>query len=131
LLRVLVSLGVWTIVHEDSEEQENAARLIGRRGLELFALEISNPPIACAVANGLQKRVSQGSNPRRYGPPQRRSLFDSMSNHIANSVNWLPAIRSSATRTIVAGVIGLPMIRSTVSAIPSAIPATVITMPRR
>ena len=45
-----------------------------------------------------------------------------MSNHMANSVNWMPEIRSSATRTIVAAGIAWPMIRSTVSAMPSAEP---------
>ncbi len=64
-------------------------------------------------------------------PPQRRSLFDSMSNHIANSVNWKPEIRSRATRTIVAAGMPWPMMRSTVSKMPSANPATVITIPKK
>ena len=34
-----------------------------------------------------------------------------MSNHMANSVNWLPETSSSATRTIVAVVIWLPRMR--------------------
>ena len=34
-----------------------------------------------------------------------------MSNHIAKSVNWLPEISSSATRTIVGVVISLPFRR--------------------
>ena len=38
---------------------------------------------------------------------QRSSLFASWSNHIANSVNCVPEIRSSATSTIVAVVISL------------------------
>jgi hypothetical protein len=60
---------------------------------------------------------------------QRRSLFDSMSNHIAKSVNCEPAINSSATSTTVPTETALPAIRSAVSTIPSARPAAVITNP--
>jgi hypothetical protein len=67
---------------------------------------------------------------RAWKPPQRRSLFASMSNHMANSVICSPAISSTATRTIVGVVISLPAIRSTTSRIPSASPATVISTPK-
>ena len=62
-------------------------------------------------------------------PAQRRSLFDSMSNHIAKSVNWLPEIRSSATRTIVGVVISFPARRRMASIAPSSRPASVIRIP--
>ena len=42
----------------------------------------------------------------------RKSLFASMSNHMAKSVICSPAMRSTATRTIDAGVIAFPAIRS-------------------
>ena len=41
------------------------------------------------------------------------------SNDIANRVNWLPEISSSATRTIVGVVISLPCSRRTTSATPA------------
>ena len=46
--------------------------------------------------------------PNRSGAAYLRSLFDSMSNHMAKSVNWEPKISSSATRTPVAAVIEWP-----------------------
>ena len=58
-----------------------------------------------------------------------RSLFDSMSNHIAKSVNWLPEISSSATRTIVGVVISFPIRRRTTSTTPSRRPTNVIRIP--
>ena len=84
-------------------------------------------------ANRDAQRERREEPPRRGDAeqPQRRSLFDSMSNHIANSVNCEPEIRSSATSTIVAGVIGLPSSRSTVSTIPSTRPVTPIRKPRK
>ena len=45
-----------------------------------------------------------------------------MSNHIANSVNCEPKIRSSATSTPVAAVMSLPRIRSTTSGDPEPEP---------
>ncbi len=61
---------------------------------------------------------------------QRRSLFASMSNHMANSVICSPAIRSTATRTIVAGVIALPAIRSASSTSPSTSPTPSMSTPK-
>ena len=62
---------------------------------------------------------------------QRSSLFDSWSNHIPNSVNCVPEIRSSATSTIVAVVISLSKkIREQATTIPSSSPSTVISVPR-
>ena len=53
---------------------------------------------------------------------QRRSLFASMSNHIAKSVSCSPAMSSTATSTIVGGVISLPAMRRTTSSRPSTKP---------
>jgi len=77
---------------------------------------------------GAQRCVSR-ARPDRAPAPQRRSLFDSRSNHIAKSVNWLPEIRSSATRTIVGVVISFPMKRSTTSTAPRTRPTRVIRIP--
>src|SRR2546422_3621846 len=60
---------------------------------------------------------------------QRRSLFDSMSNHMAKSANWEPETSSSAISTTVAEGIGLPRKRRIVSEIPSARPIPVIRKP--
>src|SRR6185295_591557 len=62
---------------------------------------------------------------------QRKSLFDSMSNHIANSVKCDPKIKSSATSTTVPAETALPSIRSTTSRIPSARPIKVHTRPKK
>ena len=65
----------------------------------------ATPPPAGSNSARLQtgcKRPPRRPRTRFRTPLQRRSLFDSMSNHIAKSVNWLPAISSSATSTIVA-----------------------------
>ena len=51
---------------------------------------------------------SVNTEARYHGGLTRRSLFASMSNHIAKSVICSPAMSSTATRTIVAGVIALP-----------------------
>src|SRR5207302_4879125 len=66
---------------------------------------------------------------RLEGKTQRRSLFDSMSNHIAKSVNWEPKISRSATRTTVPTETALPMIRNTTSVIPRPSPSTLIRKP--
>ncbi len=68
-------------------------------------------------------------NPLRKRP-QRRSLFDSMSNHIAKSVNWEPKISKSATSTTVPTDTALPMMRSTTSTMPSPRPSSVIRKPK-
>src|SRR5581483_4417879 len=59
-----------------------------------------------------------------------RSLFDSMSNHIANSVNCDPEISSRATRTTVPTLTWWPSMRSTSSTIPSTSPARVARKPK-
>jgi hypothetical protein len=61
--------------------------------------------------------------------PQRKSLFDSMSNHMANRVNCEPNVSSSATSTTVATETSFPRILSTVSAIPRPRPTRVIKNP--
>ncbi len=62
---------------------------------------------------------------------QRSSLFASWSNHIPNSVNWVPEIRSSATSTTVAVVISLSKkMREHATTSPSSRPSTVISVPR-
>src|SRR6185436_12078879 len=81
-------------------------------------------PVAAAVAAAVLL-----SRPLLADPAHRRSLFDSMSNHIANSVNWLPEISSSATRTIVGVVISLPFNRRMASIAPRRRPANVIRIP--
>ena len=50
-------------------------------------------------------RSSADSVLQRARRPQRKSLFDSMSNHMAKSVNCDPKMRSRATSTTVAAVI--------------------------
>ena len=60
-------------------------------------------------------RSTARSSPPPEGSPYLRSLFDSMSKSIANSVNSRPIISSSATRTTVATVSSLPRNRSTVT----------------
>ncbi len=72
-----------------------------------------------------RSRVHAGQCTTRY----LRSLFASMSNHIAKRVNWLPEIRSSATRTIVGVVIAFPASRSTTSTVPRTKPTDVIRRP--
>ena len=52
-------------------------------------------------AHDEEQRAAGGDAERVARAPQRRSLFYSMSNHIAKSVNWMPEISSSATSTIV------------------------------
>ncbi len=64
-------------------------------------------------------------NPRT----QRKSLFASMSNHIANSVICRPAMKSTATKTIVGVVISFPARRRTTSIAPSRKPTSVISTP--
>ncbi len=71
-----------------------------------------------------------GNHPFGCARPQRRSLFASMSNHMANSVICSPAIRSTATRTIVAGVIALPAIRRASSTSPSTSPTPSMSTPK-
>ena len=67
---------------------------------------------------GTGGREGRDSTDQRDGVPtnhgggvinQRRSLFDSMSNHIANSMNCEPEISSSATSTTVPTLIALPL----------------------
>jgi hypothetical protein len=60
---------------------------------------------------------------------QRRSLFDSMSNHMAKSRSWSPEMTKSATRTMVANGIEFPAIRSPVSISPRMSPAASRTNP--
>ena len=63
--------------------------------------------------------------------PQRSSLLDSWSNHIAKSVNWVPEMRSSATSTIVAVVISLSKkILEQATTRPRSRPNQVISAPR-
>src|SRR5206468_5183503 len=62
-------------------------------------------------------------------PAHRRSLFDSMSNHIAKSVNCEPEIRSSATRTTVPTLTSLPAMRYAISMIPRTRPVKVARKP--
>jgi menaquinone-dependent protoporphyrinogen oxidase len=64
-------------------------------------------------------------------PRYRRSLFDSMSNHMAKSVNCEPAISSSATSTTVAGVMFSPRPRRTATAMPRPRPTAVMRKPRK
>ncbi len=63
------------------------------------------------AAPALAGRCRAGSR-RAAGPlperPQRRSLFDSMSNHMANSVNCDPKMRRRATSTTVPTETALP-----------------------
>jgi hypothetical protein len=82
-------------------------------------------PVAPPAARSKRASDEFFAGPRH----QRRSLFDSMSNHIANRVNCDPKISSSATSTTVATDTALPMIRSTTSAIPSPSPMNVIRNP--
>ena len=53
---------------------------------------------------------------------QRRSLFDSMSNHMAKSRSWSPEMTSRATRTMVAAGMSFPAMRSAVSTTPRTTP---------
>ena len=55
---------------------------------------------ACLAPSRVSPGLARGRSTRLAG--YFRSLFDSMSNHMANSVNWSPEITSSATRTTVA-----------------------------
>jgi hypothetical protein len=91
-------------------------------------VDASHPSVG--HVEGVASAPSTSRQPLRK-PPYRRSLFDSMSNHIANSVNCEPKIRSSATSTPVAAVMSWPRMRSTISAIPSPRPASPITRPKK
>ncbi len=86
-------------------------------------------PRTLRVAHGLHGATRKAAIPLPERP-QRRSLFDSMSNHIANSVNCDPEMRSRATRTIVAAGMSLPRMRSTVSRMPRTTPTVVIRNPK-
>ena len=68
----------------------------------------SRPPAGPRSRGTRGRRARPCPRAEVYERPYFRSLFASMSNHIAKSVNWLPEIRSSATRTIVGVVIALP-----------------------
>ena len=61
--------------------------------------------------------------------PQRRSLFDSMSNHIANSVSCDPEMIRSATSTTVPTLTWLPAMRKPSSTKPSTRPTSVARSP--
>ncbi len=71
-------------------------------------------PLIRSHASFARRRAAPGRRTVPHSPgasrrrAQRRSLFDSMSNHIANSVNWLPETSSSATSTTVAAGMPLP-----------------------
>ena len=64
------------------------------------SLDDSAPAAGRILSRCREEATSRG---RISAAAQRRSLFASMSNHIANSVICRPAMRSTATRTIVAG----------------------------
>ena len=102
-------------------ERDVAGELRQCRG----AARASAPRTAAHLPPATPGRASMRVGSRR----QRRSLFDSMSNHIAKSVNWLPEIRSRATRTIVGVVISFPCSRRITSIAPRRRPANVITSP--
>ncbi len=91
----------------------------------------SSSPAARATAWTSWSRSSRTSAEDSPRPerPQRNSLFASMSNHMANSVICKPAMKSTATRTIVGVVISFPPSRRTTSISPSRKPATVISRP--
>jgi hypothetical protein len=89
------------------------------------------PRVLDRTTQSTQRRLrADGATAPLVAQPQRRSLFDSMSNHMANNVNCDPKISSRATRTTVPTETALPMRRSTTSAIPSPSPRSVITNPR-
>ncbi len=90
---------------------------------------LSRPGSATVPRSGRGRSAPSDSQRPEQSRPHRRSLFASMSNHIANSVSCSPAISSTATSTIVAGVISFPASRSTTSSAPSTSPATLISTP--
>ena len=108
-------------------------------GVEVDVAELRAADEAAALDEHEQREEGDGSEQRRpavageaRGPGVHfRSLFDSMSNHMANSVNCAPKISRIASSTPVAAVIPSPSERSTISAMPRPTPATVITMPKR
>src|SRR5262245_43017297 len=67
--------------HEDSGASDARGRGAGRHG--------AGGPAACDHENDCCEREDD---------PHRRSLFDSMSNHMAKSVNWEPEMSNSAIR---------------------------------
>jgi hypothetical protein len=78
------------------------------------------------------RRVAGGNRPAALDGGQEsyfRSLFDSMSNHMAKSVSCMPEMSSSATRTTVATGISLPAKRRIVSTTPSTKPTKSIRKP--
>src|SRR5947208_5497571 len=82
-----------------------------------------------STGDGASPPTTEPRRLRRSLAAYRRSLFDSMSNHIANSVNCDPKISSSATSTTVPTETMLPSTRSTTSAMPRPRPSTVIRKP--
>lgn len=94
-----------------------------------IVLRAASTPRARGVPRGYHAGIAAVAIPL-HERPQRSSLFASMSNHIAKSVSWMPAMKSTATRTIVAAGIGFPMIRNTTSIAPSMNPTVVMSTPK-
>ena len=86
--------------------------------------------IAVATRKPRQRQHRNRDDAVPPGGPQRRSLFASMSNHMAKSVICRPAISSTATSTIVGVVISFPAIRRTASMTPRMKPADVMSTPK-
>ena len=101
---------------------QNARMPKVRRGIETHRLLVDSDLIDASRA-GLETSY------RAWSSAQRRSLFDSMSNHMAKSVNCDPKINNSATSTTVPTDTALPMSRRTTSAMPSPRPSSVIRKP--
>ena len=59
--------------------------------------------------HGVERRHDRKNS--RYPSNQRKSLLDSMSNHIANSVNCEPEISNRAISTTVPTLTSLPAMR--------------------
>src|SRR5207247_11128383 len=108
---------------DDPDAETAGRRLPDGVGDEWAAEVVGVPRVGGSEDDDLQLSV-------RLRPRPPRSLFDSMSNHIAKSVNCEPKIRSSATSTTVPAETALPSIRSTTSKIPRARPSRVITKPK-
>ena len=104
-------------------------RRIRRRSLALRNLRDRRGGEADPVAQEAHS-AGAGSVTPLPGGPQRRSLFASMSNHMAKSVICRPAISSTATSTIVGVVISFPAIRRTASMTPRMKPADVMSTPK-